>query len=585
MKIFQLKNRFFVVLFLSSFLLVFNSCSDGDVVPKFVVEGAGGTVKFDNATFLKRFNVISDIAWEVQKDESADWVTPLIKENLLELIVTPNTTGSKNVTNIVVKSKSGEEQVIHIEQDPTDVGLAIVSNSKEAWLNYYQTQYEFYVYADSEWTMKNNSSWATVDVTSGKAGSTKVVVNFDKNDSSKEKREVIFTIVAGEEKTEQKLIQRGKKSFEDADYYFHMHLATLPVLYSGIDIQRSSKPTFLLDHRGTLKKEELPSNVKMCYFDEFPNNFINEIRNIEQNNPDAIYAYYADDLRIIGGLKIFTRLGIDSSRVKFTLLPDGTGTYTAQFSKLYGEAGNGEAKFKGVQAKLENMYAQYMANPSIAVEETSGTALDMMDTEIPHVLAQYGGARYYIENKEYLITDDAYVKEEIKKSNYVVMPARNLLAELTPAQQESFYLSTGFDMKANSALMDESAKPNLIIIGTNTAAGTTSKETQAAYVKAVMDKYGEKYDVFYKAHPADPAYVTYEQDFPGLRLILPAAMPFDVFTWALNDKVDALGGFSSTVFLTVPTDKVKFMFAPNAEALGGLFYNVFNNKDIDWMTL
>lgn len=585
MKFFQLKNRFLVLFFLSSFLVLFNSCTNEDVVPKFVVEGADGTVKFDNATFSKKFNVISSTAWDVNIDENIDWVTPLIKENLLELMVAPNTTGSKNVTNVVVKSKSGEQQVIHLEQDPTDVNLAIVSESEVAWLNYHQTQYEFYVFSDSDWTIKSNSSWATTDVINGKAGSTKVTVNFDKNDSSKDKREIVFTVVSGEEKAEQKLIQRGKKTFEDADYYFHMHFATLPVLYSGIDIQRNDKPMFLIDARGTLKDEFLPSNVKKHDASQFPANFIDEIRNIEKNNPDATYAYYADDLRIIGGLKIFTRLGIDSSRVKFTLLPDGTGTYTAQFSNFYGEAGNGGEKFKEVQNKLEDMYAKYMANPSIAVEETTGAGLDIMDFEIPHVLAQYGNARYYIENKDYLITDDGYVKEEIKKGNYVVMPARNLLRELTPIQQEMFYLSTGFDLKTNSELMDESAKPNLIIIGTNTAAGITSKETQAAYVKAVMDKYGEEYDIFYKAHPADPAYVTYEQDFPGLRLVLPAAMPFDVFTWALNDKIDALGGFSSTVFLTVPTDKVKFMFAPNASALGGLFYNVFKDKDIDWMTL
>lgn len=585
MKIFQIRNRFLVLLFLSSFLVVFNSCSDEDVIPKFVIEGADGTVKFDNATFSKKFNVISSTAWEVKLDEDADWLTPLIKENLLELIVAPNTTGSKNVTNVVVKSKEGGQQVIHVEQDPTDVSLVIVSENEEAWLNYHQTQYEFYVFSSSDWTLNSNSSWATADVTSGKAGNTKITVNFDKNESSKEKREIIFTVVAGEEKVEQKLIQRGKKAFEDADYYFHMHLATLPVLYSGIDIQRSTKPTFLLDRRGTLKEEGLPSNVKMYYFDEFPNNFINEIRNIEQNNPDATYAYYTDDLSAIRAIQIFCRLGIDSSRVKLTVLPDGTATYTSFFSNLFGKAGEGEAKFKEVQEKAKNIYANYMANPSIAVEETTENGKDWFDTEIPHILAQYGSVRYYIENKDYLITEDAYVKEEIQKSYYVVMPARNLLAELTSAQQESFYLSAGFDMKTNSALMDESPKPNLIIIGTNTAAGATSKETQAAYVKAVMDKYGEEYDVFYKAHPADPAYVTYETDFPGLRLILPAAMPFDVFTWALNDKIDALGGFSSTVFLTVPTDKVRFMFAPNAEALGGLFNNVFNGKDIDWMTL
>gem|GEM_PF-2650278 len=58
----------------------------------------------------------------------------------------------------------------------------------------------------------------------------------------------------------------------------------------------------------------------------------------------------------------------------------------------------------------------------------------------------------------------------------------------------------------------------------------------------------------------------YETEFPGLTL-LPGQMPFEIFVWALIDRVDMIGGYPSTVFLTVPLDKVRFIFAANAESM------------------
>ena len=585
MKIFNFRLSFPLVVF--AFLFAACSNNDDDSNPLFQVEGAGGTIKFDNSTFTKQLNVTSQTSWSVGDTENAGWIKATIKENKLVLFAEPNASSKRRTAKLSVINKEGMSEKLHIEQQPTDINLEIVSEEYEPWFNYHETMYEFFVVSKSDWTLDVDGSWANADVTSGQGGSYKIVVNFDANSESKDKREALIKLRSGNKTVEQKIVQRGKKSHEDATHYFYFHLATLPVLYAGLDILAQDKPTYLVDQRNTLKEELLPSNVTKVSFDGFPNNMIDAIREIEKNNPDATYAYYADDLRITSAIPIFTRLGVDSSRVKLTLLPDGTGTYVTMFSVPFGEAGTGESKYKETEKRLEETYAAYMSNPTLAWENTRENGKDFVDTEIPHVLAKSGRARYYIENKDYLITDDGYVKNEIKKNNYVVVPPRTLLDQLSPEKHELFYKMVGFDMDTNLALMDASPKPNLIILGTNTTAGITSPEMQAAYVQKVIERYSSEYDIFFKAHPSDKAYLTYEEDFPGLKLIKPATMPFDVFTWALNDKIDAMGGFNTTVFITVPTDKVKFMFAKSASDLGSqLFYNIFGHRDdIYWIDL
>jgi len=52
----------------------------------------------------------------------------------------------------------------------------------------------------------------------------------------------------------------------------------------------------------------------------------------------------------------------------------------------------------------------------------------------------------------------------------------------------------------------------------------------------------------------------------------------------LIDRVDMIGGYPSTVFLTVPLDKVRFIFAANAESMARPLNILFRDAtDVEWM--
>ena len=44
-------------------------------------------------------------------------------------------------------------------------------------------------------------------------------------------------------------------------------------------------------------------------------------------------------------------------------------------------------------------------------------------------------------------------------------------------------------------------------------------------------------------------------------------MPFEIFVWALLDKIDMIGGYPSTTFISVPVNKGGSLFPPDAAAI------------------
>lgn len=558
------------------------SCSDNDNA--FLrVDVKGNLLEVDGKTFTEVLNVSSSSDWSAHDKTNSSWVVVNRSGNQLVLKFEPNMESTVRKTQIELYNAEGINSYLNVSQAPISSGDIVLSKEDDNWIYYYEDYFELEVVAKGEWTLDVDAAdnWVDYNINDQETGVGLVSLYFEPN-MAKDKREATLTFKANKETKKIRLIQRGKKGFEDATHKFYMHYATFPVLYSAMDLVQHNLPTMLLDRRNTLSREALGSNVKVVSDDEFPQSFIDEIKRIDQEDPDAVFGYYVDDMRSTFAMSIFTQLAIDTSRVKISIHPDGVGTYTALFSQKYGSATTGEKNYKKADREFYNHYLKLLADPNEGKKRTDKR--DIEDWDYPHLFAKYNVARYFIQDYDYLITESDYVKSQIPLTNYVVKTPVEILNTLTPQQQEEFYKLVGFDPKPYKELFAESPKPNLVILGTNTSAGNVSAKKQAQNVQKVIDKFGKEYDIFFKAHPADPAYVNYEDEFPGLRLIMPARMPFEVFTWALNDELDAIGGFTTTTFLSMPLDKIKFIFAKDAASTGELFQNIFADRDdIYWI--
>jgi len=157
-----------------------------------------------------------------------------------------------------------------------------------------------------------------------------------------------------------------------------------------------------------------------------------------------------------------------------------------------------------------------------------------------------------------------------------------MLSALSESARRLFYDMAGFDYDKFAALFDASPKGNLIIIGTSHQ-NAASEQQQAAYVERIIQQYGSDYDIFFKPHPADSSSAGYPDRFEGLTL-LPGQMPFEIFVWALLDKIDMIGGYPSTTFISVPLDKVGFLFAADADGLVRPLNILFRDAaNVEWI--
>ncbi len=280
---------------------------------------------------------------------------------------------------------------------------------------------------------------------------------------------------------------------------------------------------------------------------------------INKADPTAVFSLYVDDLRCRLGYDWFVAQGIDSARVKVSLLSDGTATYN-NFYNYFGDPATAQQNWETYAAEVEALDWNHGGRyPETRAE------FELESWTWPYYLATRPGYRLVMQNGALLESSCPFITDKLREMQIEDIQPYEMLSALSESARRLFYDMAGFDYDKFAALFDASPKGNLIIIGTSHQ-NAASEQQQRDYVARIVGQYGAAYDIFFKPHPADTSSASYETDFPGLTL-LPGQMPFEIFVWSLMDHVDMIGGYPSTVFLTVPVDKVRFIFAPDAESL------------------
>lgn len=113
----------------------------------------------------------------------------------------------------------------------------------------------------------------------------------------------------------------------------------MPTLYAGIHLLSHDKPSYVFYSRSrTFDPAEFPGRAEVTTAADrtadatrpkWKQGARNERRILEINSadPTAVFGLYVDDLRCRIGYDWFVAQGIDSARVKVSMLSDGTGTY------------------------------------------------------------------------------------------------------------------------------------------------------------------------------------------------------------------------------------------------------------------
>lgn len=388
--------------------------------------------------------------------------------------------------------------------------------------------------------------------------------------------------------------QAGREGF-DADYHFYFTMGTMPTLYAGMLALENEQESYMFYSRpSTFDGNKFPSHVHVYEYDLDPtaanasdevklavcNWMKSKIKEINDKNPKATFSIYMDDLRSRVAYYWFASLGIDLTRVKVTILSDGTGSYN-EFYKEFGKAGEGERNWKKYATQINRL----KWNGGKVKDPHAGDAPEEWDNDNHwcYYLSTNPNYCYLLHDASLLETNDPYVKEEMKKMNVWNRTPYQLLNDLSADKRAKFFDMASFDSRVFDEMFDASPKDNLIILGTNPGTDAAKIREQKDYTKKVCDKYGSDYDIFFKPHPSDRSSDEYETLYAEYGLKLLPKAPFEVFLWKLGDKMHVLGGYQTTSLLTAPKEKVKFLFHKGPGDLPKPLNLLFDRDDVEWM--
>ena len=430
--------------------------------------------------------------------------------------------------------------------------------------------------------------WFTLSATEGPAGYSEIEVTFDRNEGPARSAQLAF---ASEDLIVPFVVSQSapKDGYDAPDYYFYAGFGTMPALYAGLHVLSHDKPSYFYYTRSrTFDPDKFPPHVKVTTAadrtsdateaekDAMCREMKRRVLEINKADPTAVFGLYVDDLRCRLGYDWFVAQGIDSARVKVSLLSDGTATYN-NFYNYFGDPATAQQNWETYAAEVEALDWNHGGRyPETRAE------FELESWTWPYYLATRPGYRLVMQNGALLESSCPFITDKLREMQIEDIQPYEMLSALPESARRQFYDMAGFDYDKFAALFDASPKGNLIIIGTSHQ-NAASEQQQRDYVARIVGQYGAAYDIFFKPHPADTSSASYETDFPGLTL-LPGQMPFEIFVWSLMDHVDMIGGYPSTVFLTVPVDKVRFIFAPDAESLVRPLNLLFRDAaNVEWM--
>ncbi|MEG1864189.1 MAG: sialyltransferase [Alistipes sp.] len=443
------------------------------------------------------------------------------------------------------------------------------------------------VRASAPWRVTSSASdkWFTLTPNQGPAGETEIEVRLTANEG--DARTSLLGFSCHDTFVPFRLSQSAQNvGFNDVDYCFYATFGTLPTLYAGLHLLTHDKPSYVYysrartfspslfpAHATVLTAEDQAPSATPEDIDKMYAEMTRHIREINRVDPTAVFGLYVDDLRSRLGYDWFVAQGIDSARVKVSLLSDGTGTYN-NFYNYFGDAASAKQNWDTYAAEVNaldwNHNGQFPVTRAVTIDSFTW----------PFYMATQPNYRLVLQHAALLQASSVIDAERAAMHLRDTQPYE-ILTSLSASAKKQFYQMASFDYDKFAALFDASPKENLIIIGTNPRDADQAQQ-QRDYVGRILEQHPNE-DLFFKPHPADISSADYEQSFPGLTL-LPGQMPFEIFVWSLLDRIDQIGGYPSTVFLTVPIDKVGFIFAPNAESLIRPLNLLFAGVEtVEWM--
>ena len=308
--------------------------------------------------------------------------------------------------------------------------------------------------------------WVTLSAEEGPEGYSEIDVTFAANPGPA--RSALLLFICNGKTSVFTLSQSAKDTgFDSPDYYFYAAFGTMPALYSGLHLLSHDKPSYFFYERPQTYDPELFPDYATVFTAANPNaeatteeiyamseQMKRRILEINAEDPTAVFGLYVTDLACRAGYDWFVEQGIDSARVKVTMLSDGTGTYN-NFYKFFGDPATAEQNWNDYADRVEALDWNHGGR----YPETRAPQ-DLVSDEWIAYLSTRPNYRLMLQNASLMESSGPFMTQKLAEMKMESVQPYELLTALPEEAKKEFYRMANFDYDRFKALFDASPKGN-----------------------------------------------------------------------------------------------------------------------------
>lgn len=378
-------------------------------------------------------------------------------------------------------------------------------------------------------------------------------------------------------------IERSKEH----EYNLYVSSETLQALFSDLDLsQDKNQKGYLWTARtSTLNLEKMAKNFQNVQIskyngslkiDDFKTTVVDEMREyvkqVLQQDENAYFRLYTIEDRFYLELELFGKIGLDDSRYEMTMYTDGTLGYVRKremreensYERFLEEKEDYMKIVENIKSNTGNyndFTGSYMVDPKSKISTTE------YNYDFIPISALRKNIFYELQYPELFDFKDEKVKAEMEKANIEKLDLRAEYNKLSDEGKEIFFENINLNKEEldKNYFTDENAN-YLVVTGTRPFYDIYKKETFESIMQKVVKDYKDEYTILYKPHPAALPTAEQEKYLNDLGIkVLPGSIPMEAIMFIYPHLY--LGGFDSSIYMTLDKGKTKFFFAKDKTEL------------------
>ena len=387
------------------------------------------------------------------------------------------------------------------------------------------------------------------------------------------------------------------------EYNIYSVLTTLPTLFSSMNIVKNPEQQgyYWTKRISTIDIEKLREHCPNLEISEYINIQSEEnydksidmemksyVERILKQDPNAYFIVHVDEFRFYAEFPLFAELGLTDNRYSINIYTDGTLSYTRKYE--IAEERKYE-KFQEEKKTYEDLLKQIRSNTydskkiyKVAEYLMNSKSYENYNYNYLLISTLKDNVNYLLQYPDLIKFEDKRVAKEMEKANFSKIVAQEQFSEISEDGKNIFFDLINFNkQEMDEKYFNQQDKGDyLIITGAKPFYGTVTQKEFEEYIGIICDKYKDKYTILYKPHPS--ALPDEEQEkfltYHNIK-VLPGRIPMEAISYIYPNL--KLGGFASSLYMSVDEGKTLFFFARNKELLVDplniLYDDLFSNAE------